>query len=181
MVKESDFGLRHTESIPTKEIIAYKRKSFDGLIGATPKIFKSKAVESNPLDELVHHLRKLQSTNEFGYFGVNENIIQCTFHPSQYVTAYIKIRDAKELWVRVIFKWTREIIEIEDKSFGTYSIHLKVQRLKNLVKNLNSVQTRKEELFAELRNWKDFTKCNYENLCFFEPHLQFSLDSDCNA
>lgn len=175
MAKEAEFVVRHAENRPTKKNNANKRKPFDELSGATPKIFKSKPVVPNPFDELVHHLTKLQAANEFVNFGVDKTLIQCTLHPSKFVSAHIIIRDAKELRVRVVFKWTREIIEIEDNSFGTYSIHTKVQRLKNLVNNLKRVQTRKEELFAELRNWKDFKKCNYENLVYLNHICNYRM------
>lgn len=156
MVKNANVGL---ESKSKKTI--YKRKRSD-VFDVTPHIFKSKPFASNPFDELVHHLTKVQSENRFENFEIFGNTIQCTFHPSKNVTACIKIRNAKVLWVRVIFKQSREIIEIEDKSFENYSIKLKVERLVNLQNNLKCVQSRKEELvFAEFQNWKDFKKCNY--------------------
>lgn len=90
-----------------------------------------------------------------------ENIMQCTLYPSDNVSACIKIRSAGELWLRITFKKSHEVVYIEDSSFAEYSIEVKIQRLENLQTNLKRLSLRKEEIFANFQNWSDYTKCNY--------------------
>lgn len=100
--------------------------------------------------------------------SVYANTIQCTFNPNENVIVFINILNAKELHVHVVFRLSREIVEIQDKSFGKYPINLKIQRLVNLQNKLKCLRSRRDELFADrILNWEDFTKCNYENFIIF--------------
>lgn len=112
-----------------------------------------------------------------------ENTLYRTIQPNENVVANIQIRNGKELWIRIIFKRYREIVYIEDTSFGVYSYEKQIRRLENLLKNLGRLQDRKEELFAKFQNWEKFMKCNYIVVIFL-PHLPLCtkkwLNFHCN-
>lgn len=117
--------------------------------------------EKSAFDELLDQLIKLQAKKRFQNFDIIKNTIHCEFHPNEMVMVSINIWNAMELWIRIIFEETQEMVEIEDTSFGKYSVELKVKRLQNLIMNFKRVPKRKEDLLPKIHDWNNFLKCNY--------------------
>lgn len=121
-----------------------------------------KSVKRKPFEDMLDRIIK-RRTKTFQNIEIVQNTIRCEIKPSTEITVSINVWNAKELWVRIIFNSTMEVVEIEDTSFGKHPVEWKVQRLENLIVNLQRLRKRKEELFAGLQNWDDFKKCNRMN------------------
>lgn len=134
-----------------------------GTLNAETNSVQSK---KSAFDKLLEQLIKVQAKKRFQNFEIINKTIRCEFDPNEEVMVSINIWNAKELWVRIVFRKAQENVEIEDKSFGKYSAELKVKRLQNVIVNLGRMPETKEDLFPGVRDWKKFSNCNYNDIFF---------------
>lgn len=125
--------------------------------------------KQTPSDDWYLKLTTLQENNQFSKFEQIGNTVKIVCQNSKSnVTAMVDIWKSKELFIRIIFSDRKEIVEIDDKSFGTLAAEQKIVRLNNFIERIKRIGS-KDELFPVNLNWADFIERNYENFDYRFP------------
>lgn len=140
----------------------------------------TKRKQNDTLESISKRPRNRMFLDECLNLGFEElgSFYQLIFRPNADVVVICKLwKYNVELVVRIIFRNTKEFIVIENMPLGKYPE--KIERLQNLIMYLERMSNRKEDLFPELHDWSNFSKCNYVNFFFRQSYspMNFIFES----